>query len=415
MSSAIRPGVTVIFALSALVLGGVCRVSGAEEPAGQTLKPMLRIEWRSGPEYPMGIEGPGVDMLGGKLICATGFTRHPKDIVESIPEAFKGKPSGFTKLTFLFDPADEKAGWTRIADTPTPRQAPATAVVGDALYLMGGFNYSDPGTYRDVYRLQKRHGKWRWRTLRCDLPWPVCGAGSFVIGSRIYLVGGADYFQPTGANARDFRTEAGRYGDPVGRATLMLDTENLEAGWQRMANLPGVPRWLTGKAVVDGKIYVLGGGMFSPVERGGGPGYYNVVDSWVYDPVTDTWTRLPDMPDGANRSAIAYKDRYVLLVGGYLYPQTWHLDGSRTDARSPEEMNADWKRFFQRTVYVYDTKTGRLGTADPLPAKTNGPSLAIEGDTIYVMDGEGGVDAPDGPRMWHPANLDIGRITELNP
>ncbi len=31
------------------------------------------------------------------------------------------------------------------------------------------------------------------------------------------------------------------------------------------------------------------------------------------------------------------------------------------------------------------------------------------------MDGEGGVDAPDGPRMWHPANLDIGRITELNP
>ncbi|MFH1269300.1 MAG: hypothetical protein ABIK89_26530 [Planctomycetota bacterium] len=63
--------------------------------------------------------------------------------------------------------------------------------------------------------------------------------------------------------------------------------------------------------------------------------YYNAVDSWVYDPGTDGWSRVGDMPDGSNRRALAWQDRYVILLAGYKYPVTWHLDGARTEALTP--------------------------------------------------------------------------------
>jgi len=58
----------------------------------------------------------------------------------------------------------------------------------------------------------------------------------------------------------------------------------------------------------------------------------------------------------------------------------------------------------RENVIVYDTKTGELGTADPLVERTSYPSSAIVGDTLYCLGGEGG------PRHWHPTTLEIGTI-----
>jgi serine/threonine protein kinase len=41
----------------------------------------------------------------------------------------------------------------------------------------------------------------------------------------------------------DFNSEKGRSGQPVGRGLLMLDTKHTEAGWQRLADIPGSPRF----------------------------------------------------------------------------------------------------------------------------------------------------------------------------
>src|SRR5215207_4537889 len=95
----------------------------------EKLPRLLKISWREGPEYPMGIQDSSFACLGDTIISAGGFSRHPKDVVARYADAFDGQPSGFTKLTFLLDLRRPDGVWTRIADAPgPPRQAAATAV-----------------------------------------------------------------------------------------------------------------------------------------------------------------------------------------------------------------------------------------------------------------------------------------------
>src|SRR4051794_8092057 len=78
--------------------------------------------------------------------------------------------------------------------------------------------------------------------------------------------------------------------------------------WSHKAPMPGV-RSETATAVVDGKIYVIGGNTSEtppgetsdgkPVER------YDAGLAQVYDPTADTWRPLAPMPDGAGHAATA--------------------------------------------------------------------------------------------------------------
>ncbi|MBP7934558.1 MAG: hypothetical protein KA354_07900 [Phycisphaerae bacterium] len=192
-----------------LLGGGPCWADGVAASAPQSLPPMLRIRWRLGQDYPMGIQDAAVGIIHGKIVAAGGFTRHPADVVKHHPDALGGRPSGFTKLAFVFDPRHESGGWKRIADMPgPPRQGAAVAVVDDMLYAMGGINYTEPLTYRDTYRLQEKAGRWVWEELRsCQLPWPIYGAAAStaVVGKRIYLTAVADYFRGPDADGSDFR------------------------------------------------------------------------------------------------------------------------------------------------------------------------------------------------------------------
>src|SRR5436853_3312368 len=84
----------------------------------------IRISWREGPEYPMGIQDSAFAVLDHKVISAGGFTRHPKDVLKTWPEAFQGQKSGFTSLAFVFDPNHPELGWSRISNMPgAARQA----------------------------------------------------------------------------------------------------------------------------------------------------------------------------------------------------------------------------------------------------------------------------------------------------
>ena len=204
-------------------------------PARIQLKPILKIGWRLGPDYPMGIQDSAFGFLRGQMVSAGGFTRHPLDIVTHYSDAFGGEASGFTKLAFALDPGQEDHGWRRVADIPGPaRQGGAVAVVADAMYVMGGISYAEPYTYRDTYQLQGRDGTWAWRKLEsCQLPWPVYGAAgsAAVIGSKIYLLGVADYFRrpvqrmrlPHGSRTGWLPGQQGSAGFGYGRPGVRLE------------------------------------------------------------------------------------------------------------------------------------------------------------------------------------------------
>jgi N-acetylneuraminic acid mutarotase len=206
---------------------------------------------------------------------------------------------------------------------------------------------------------------------------------------------------------------------PVGYALMMLDTNNLAAGWQRKADLPGVARGDAGVSVVGNKIYVLGG-QFDPFvwdysdqqASGSYPHdgcYLNVRDSWVYDTTTDSWTQLADMPDGANRTAVTCNNRYILLLGGYKYPWTKLLTGTAEALNSTEQSywqpGGDPDCFFQNTVLAYDTNTGTLGRVSSMLDRASIPDVtSIGSNIVYVSGGEGGND------LWHPKLIQIARV-----
>jgi N-acetylneuraminic acid mutarotase len=75
--------------------------------------------------------------------------------------------------------------------------------------------------------------------------------------------------------------------------------------WTEKTSMPA-PRWSLSTAVVNGKIYVIGGltvnDALSTVEE--------------YNPVTDTWTKKADMPTPRGGLSTAVVDGKIYAIGG---------------------------------------------------------------------------------------------------
>jgi len=76
--------------------------------------------------------------------------------------------------------------------------------------------------------------------------------------------------------------------------------------WTQKADMP-TARYIPGSAVVDGKIYVIGG---APVSHGA------TAAVEEYDLATDTWTRRTDMPTARQGAAAAAVDGVIYAIGG---------------------------------------------------------------------------------------------------
>src|SRR5260221_607005 len=84
-----------------------------------------------------------------------------------------------------------------------------------------------------------------------------------------------------------------------------------EKTWQREADLP-VPRGHVTAAVLDGKIYALGGAHGHDVTQ---------IDQDAchrFDPATKQWTRIASLPDGRSHfeSSTIVRQGRILIVGG---------------------------------------------------------------------------------------------------
>ena len=80
--------------------------------------------------------------------------------------------------------------------------------------------------------------------------------------------------------------------------------------WNVISELPTRRRNFS-TAVVEGKIYLIGG---TPFENRRGP--YGLSTVEVYDPKTNTWERLADMPTPRTRAGAAVVDEIIYVFGG---------------------------------------------------------------------------------------------------
>ena len=94
---------------------------------------------------------------------------------------------------------------------------------------------------------------------------------------------------------------------------LFMVVSNADANkWQVISELP-TQRTDFATAIVDGKIYLIGG---TPFQNRRGP--YGLSTVEVYDPGTNTWQQLTDMPTPRSGAKVAVVDKKIYVLGGYV-------------------------------------------------------------------------------------------------
>jgi N-acetylneuraminic acid mutarotase len=153
-----------------------------------------------------------------------------------------------------------------------------------------------------------------------------------------------------------------------GGVSAQAGEESLESMWARMGStwtlktdMP-TARYIAGSAVVDGKIYVIGG---SPVS-GGIPNISNIVEE--YDPAEDTWTRCANMPTSRQGVRAAAVDGIVYAIGG---------NGGANN-------NVEFA-----TVEAYDPTTNTWTTRTDMPTPRTIMAIVTVDGKIYVIGGAG--------------------------
>ncbi|MCY8473352.1 Kelch repeat-containing protein [Bacillus halotolerans] len=126
--------------------------------------------------------------------------------------------------------------------------------------------------------------------------------------------------------------------------------------WKERADLPE-PRVGASSGVVDGKIYVIGGGTVKSGTYGN--------QTFVYDPKTNEWTKKADMPTERGGAATVTVDGKIYVMGG----------------RSNDGV--------VKTVEVYDPKKDTWEKSDDLPFENKVSPYRIYaeaiGKKIYVV------------------------------
>jgi len=257
--------------------------------------------------------------------------------------------------TALLDPI-RRVTWARILPIEPESRMHMLGLVcllfAIAVFFLTSASVADPfGTPTDrasVYDPGQPHAASgiTWSSLD-PLPAPRKNMGVVVIGNTLYVIGGDDVSGPT-------------------RSVLAFDTglrdqqvAGKAAQWVTKAPLPE-PRASLAVAVLDGKIYAVGG------ERDGVP----LASVTVYDPATDTWSALPPLPEGRTDLAAA-------SANGKLYA----LGGTTIAGATP-------KRPGLATVSVYDPATKQWSAAPTMPTARSGLATVTVGNMIYALGGQ---------------------------
>jgi N-acetylneuraminic acid mutarotase len=194
---------------------------------------------------------------------------------------------------------------------------------------------------------------------------------------------------------------------------LVIDTQHLRSGWKELSPCPGTPRWGEATAIVAGKLYVFGGGTGFDNPTGA---YATVVDNWQYDPATESWRRLADLPIASSvfpSGRIVVFDRYLVLIGGCQYGHVMGPDGAIKPVYGKPFRHYPDRDCFS-DVFVYDTKRDRFGTATPLPLNDCRPLIVTAGDHIHLLGGETfGAVIEGEPFAHHPDLYLVGTIRAI--
>ena len=173
-----------------------------------------------------------------------------------------------------------------------------------------------------------------------------------------------------------------------------------EDSWATMAEIPTARAGL-GVAVVNGKIYAIGGSTDHQLDN-----------NEEYDPATDSWTTKTSMPIQRHRFAIAVVQNKIYVIGGEIpgnyysgnqvydpATDTWETKTSMSTARADlcasvvndkiYVIGGGYQIIWPRpsnVTEVYDPETDTWTTLASMPTAVYGCVSAVVNNKIYVLD-----------------------------
>lgn len=162
------------------VNGKVYAIGGATSRTGPFLSIVEEYDpvtdtWTKKADMPTPRAGLSTSMVNGKIYVIGGT--HQRNGVND-----------FTGLSTVeeYDPATDT--WTKKANMPTARVAPAASVVNEKVYVFGGANRLN--SFPTVEEYDPATDTWAKRT---DMPTARCTLSTSVVNGEIYAIGGADF------------------------------------------------------------------------------------------------------------------------------------------------------------------------------------------------------------------------------
>jgi len=295
------------------------------------------------------------------------------------------------------------AAWSQVSTMPTDRSLHGVAVLDGKIYAMGGLDqetdeFTEPflGT-ADVYDPQSD----QWQPLM-NMKQARASFATAATGGKIYVIGGenchgaafpcVEAFDPQGCGALRLEERGSidrplRCNDPDCFAEL---PNQLLGVWSDVAAMT-FWRVAHAAAVVDCKIYVIGGND----GHNSDDGYYDDAQDLdsveVYDPQADSWQQVASMPQARRAHA-------AVAMAGKIYVSGGSMDGN----------------LITDTVVVFDPQADTWTESASMSQPRQRHASAAIGGKLYVFGGY----SDDGPtasvEAFDPTSNTWTHVSELS-
>ncbi len=251
---------------------------------------------------------PETDTWEGKANMPTVRSNASVSVVDGKIYAIGGskikkiqRPGGFSTeseelpTVEMYDPATDT--WTQKADMPTPKKT-KTCVVDGKIYAIGGWSTANEQSQLETVEVYDPATD-AWAKAQ-SMNHARCSAGISVVNGEIYAMGGIGW--PPNR-------------DPSGRYLSALYLSNVEVfnpktnRWRERTEM-SVPKAAHSTSVIDGKIYVMGGHL----QEGEKSKTLSTIE--IYDPTTDRWIQESDMLIGKSGHTTEVVDGQIYIFGG---------------------------------------------------------------------------------------------------
>lgn len=241
--------------------------------------------WTTKKSMPTARSGFAIAVYKNKIYCIGGTVGDSNNVV-----------SGFTGANEVYNPATDT--WETKTAMPTPRADLDACVVNGKIYLIGGKTYwgTEP-FYHELNVTEVYDPETDTWTKAASMPIPVFGYASAVVGSKIYVIGGARQFQEGLSNVTIVSSNQ----------VYNAETDEWSSRTEPPVALSHAAACVTSGVTAPKRIYVIGG--FDKTN------YSNAT--FAYDFEKDEWSAGALMPTARAYLGLAVVDDAIYAIGGF--------------------------------------------------------------------------------------------------